>query len=158
MPDAAAGVPDASTPLCRDDQSCVDAESSGSDGGVVDVDAGFGPESGLANDGGAECITGCARGAIACSGSDPPMAWTCTGPGISSGGLFLEAGCTSVPIDSVAWCCPATFLSQCACTPGEDQTCNDDPAISSIHGMCLPDHSCSCAMGFALNPVTGRCK
>jgi hypothetical protein len=44
------------------------------------------------------------------------------------------------------------------CTPGKDQTCNDDPTINSIHGTCLPDRSCSCSIGPGLNPVTGKCR
>jgi hypothetical protein len=44
-----------------------------------------------------------------------------------------------------------------ACEPGRDQTCNDDPAISSLHGTCKPDGSCECAAGVEKNPATGRC-
>ncbi|MFT3771799.1 MAG: hypothetical protein QM820_40840 [Minicystis sp.] len=44
------------------------------------------------------------------------------------------------------------------CTPGMDQTCNDLAEISSIHGTCNPNHTCTCKAGFALNPATGRCK
>lgn len=43
------------------------------------------------------------------------------------------------------------------CEPGADQTCNDDPAISSLHGLCLPDGTCECAQGVGKNPDTGRC-
>ena len=44
------------------------------------------------------------------------------------------------------------------CTPGQDSTCNDNPAISSIHGRCLPDGSCTCLAGFpAVNQATGKC-
>lgn len=43
------------------------------------------------------------------------------------------------------------------CEPGADQTCNDDPAISSLHGRCLPDGSCECTAGIEKNPATGRC-
>jgi hypothetical protein len=43
------------------------------------------------------------------------------------------------------------------CEPGRDQTCNDDPAISSLHGTCKPDGSCECIEGVAKNPATGRC-
>jgi hypothetical protein len=44
------------------------------------------------------------------------------------------------------------------CTPGADQTCNDDPAMSSLHGACNPDGTCTCGAGFERNPQTSRCK
>jgi hypothetical protein len=44
-----------------------------------------------------------------------------------------------------------------ACTVGMDQTCNDNPIISSIHGVCQPDGSCTCSGTWAKNPATGRC-
>jgi hypothetical protein len=43
------------------------------------------------------------------------------------------------------------------CTPGADQTCNDDPAISSLHGKCNADSTCTCSAGFMKNAKTGRC-
>ena len=43
------------------------------------------------------------------------------------------------------------------CTPGSDQTCNDDPAISSLHGVCQEDGTCTCKSGFAKSTKTGRC-
>ena len=43
------------------------------------------------------------------------------------------------------------------CQPGMDQTCNDNPALNSIHGVCRFDGTCECNAGFALNPDTGRC-
>lgn len=52
----------------------------------------------------------------------------------------------------------ATAKPEQACTFGADQTCNDDPLISSVHGSCNQDGTCSCHPGFALNPQTGRCK
>lgn len=47
--------------------------------------------------------------------------------------------------------------SALVCEPGRDQTCNDDPAISSLHGTCKPDGTCQCAAGVEKNPATGRC-
>lgn len=44
------------------------------------------------------------------------------------------------------------------CTPGANQTCNDNPALSSIHGRCLPDGTCACDLGPGPNPATGRCR
>lgn len=43
------------------------------------------------------------------------------------------------------------------CEFGADQTCNDNPIISSLHGRCLPDGTCECLGAFAKNPETGRC-
>lgn len=43
------------------------------------------------------------------------------------------------------------------CTPGADQTCNDNPAISSLHGMCTPASVCVCRPQYAKNPATGKC-
>jgi hypothetical protein len=44
-----------------------------------------------------------------------------------------------------------------ACTPGSDEMCNDNPAISSQHGTCDSEGNCICKSGFAKNPKTGRC-
>lgn len=44
------------------------------------------------------------------------------------------------------------------CTQGKDQTCNDNPEISSLHGICNPNGTCTCHKGFARNPATGRCR
>lgn len=44
------------------------------------------------------------------------------------------------------------------CEPGADQTCNDNPAISSLHGTCQPDGSCLCNPGVEKSPATGRCR
>jgi hypothetical protein len=43
------------------------------------------------------------------------------------------------------------------CEPGADQSCNDNPAFSSLHGRCLADRTCECAAGVEKNPDTGRC-
>ncbi|MBT3217505.1 MAG: hypothetical protein HN348_00300 [Proteobacteria bacterium] len=43
------------------------------------------------------------------------------------------------------------------CTYGADQTCNDNLAISSLHGTCNEDGTCTCADGFDKNPQTGLC-
>ena len=42
------------------------------------------------------------------------------------------------------------------CTPGQDQTCNENPVISSLRGTCQPDGTCVCSSG-APSPSTGRC-
>ena len=47
------------------------------------------------------------------------------------------------------------------CTPGMDQTCNDNPVISSTHGRCIDTLGsgarCMCNPPYLLNPDTGRC-
>ena len=43
-----------------------------------------------------------------------------------------------------------------ACTVGADQTCNDNPALSSIHGRCVADGRCVCAPGALL--ASGKCQ
>jgi hypothetical protein len=49
------------------------------------------------------------------------------------------------------------FLREPAvCTPGADQSCNDDPRLSSIRGQCTPAARCLCPNG-VINPQTGRC-
>jgi hypothetical protein len=43
------------------------------------------------------------------------------------------------------------------CTPGRDQTCNDNPMFSSIHGHCTEAARCVCTPPFVIIPATGRC-
>lgn len=44
-----------------------------------------------------------------------------------------------------------------ACTLGADQTCNNDPAVSSLHGKCQSNGRCSCNTGYS--PLAnGRCQ
>lgn len=43
------------------------------------------------------------------------------------------------------------------CTPGADQTCNHDPRVSSLHGHCEDDGTCTCGEGFPKDPGSGRC-
>jgi hypothetical protein len=64
--------------------------------------------------------------------------------------LELFPGSASSPRSAERVCWPT-------CTVGMDQTCNDNPIISSIHGNCQPDGSCKCIGTWAQNPVTGRC-
>ena len=44
------------------------------------------------------------------------------------------------------------------CQPGADQTCNDSLTISSLHGVCEADGTCTCNGSFEKNPATGRCR
>ena len=43
------------------------------------------------------------------------------------------------------------------CTPGQDQTCNDNIMFSSFHGHCNAFSACTCTMNFMKNPQTGKC-
>jgi hypothetical protein len=42
------------------------------------------------------------------------------------------------------------------CTFGADQTCNDDPRVSSIRGRCTDAGTCECS-ATGTNPDSGRC-
>jgi hypothetical protein len=43
------------------------------------------------------------------------------------------------------------------CTPGQDQTCNEDPTVSALYGHCNQDGTCSCNAPFVKNGATGKC-
>lgn len=44
------------------------------------------------------------------------------------------------------------------CIFGLNQSCNDDPAVSSIHGICTAERRCECVDGFVVNAETGKCR
>jgi hypothetical protein len=46
--------------------------------------------------------------------------------------------------------------SAAVCTPGADQTCNDSPLWSSIHGHCTDAGTCACSDA-GTNPDSGHC-
>jgi hypothetical protein len=46
---------------------------------------------------------------------------------------------------------------QPVCTFGADQTCNDNPILSSIHGHCTDAGTCACTFDAGTNPDSGRC-
>ncbi|HLM74993.1 MAG TPA: hypothetical protein VK459_19925 [Polyangiaceae bacterium] len=74
--------------------------------------------------------------------------------------LLVTAGCASSSSTSsdTATSASSSAAPASVCTPGMDQTCNDDPAISSLHGTCLADGTCECKDPFEKNEATGRCK
>ncbi|HEY6728994.1 MAG TPA: hypothetical protein VI197_33520 [Polyangiaceae bacterium] len=43
------------------------------------------------------------------------------------------------------------------CTFGADQTCNENPAVSSLWGRCTEAGTCECKPGFQLSP-SGYCR
>lgn len=49
-------------------------------------------------------------------------------------------------------------IAACSCIPGANQTCNDVPTVSSLHGTCQPDGTCTCRLGVEKNLATGRCR
>jgi hypothetical protein len=53
---------------------------------------------------------------------------------------------------------PAPEGKRAPCTYGADQTCNDDPTISSLWGTCTQFGVCECKPGFELSPETKRCR
>jgi hypothetical protein len=55
----------------------------------------------------------------------------------------------------------SAFLSEAGgarCTPGLDQTCNDEPFASWTTGTCTPAGKCVCDANRTLNVTTGRCR
>jgi hypothetical protein len=44
------------------------------------------------------------------------------------------------------------------CTPGADQTCNEDPSLSSLAGTCTSRGYCICHDGFSISSKTQRCR
>lgn len=43
-----------------------------------------------------------------------------------------------------------------ACTPGQDQTCNENPAMNALAGSCNANATCTCNTGFSMHP-DGKC-
>jgi hypothetical protein len=80
----------------------------------------------------------CSVGACGCAPANSHTVSTCS----CGAGCFLPGyGCVG----------PAS-----TCTVGADQTCNDNLAISSIHGRCVADGRCVCAPGALL--ASGKCQ
>ena len=80
----------------------------------------------------------CLIGACGCAPSSSHTVSTCT----CAAGCFMPAyGCVG----------PAG-----TCTVGADQTCNDTPSISSLHGHCVDDGRCLCGSGLLL--ASGKCQ
>jgi hypothetical protein len=67
--------------------------------------------------------------------------------------VYLFPGEPGSPRSEVPVCWTAPV-----CTYGMDQTCNDNPLISSLHGYCQPDGTCICKDGYEKNPSTGMCR
>jgi hypothetical protein len=54
-------------------------------------------------------------------------------------------------------CCEHSDADAAVCTVGQDQTCNEDPALNAFEGTCRAT-GCVCNTGFELNAVTGKCQ
>jgi hypothetical protein len=75
-------------------------------------------------------------------------------------------GCSPANSVSVQMCScplPSCFLPGygcvgpgSTCTVGMDQTCNDNPITSSIHGHCVPGGRCVCGAS-GMSPTSGKC-
>jgi hypothetical protein len=71
-------------------------------------------------------------------------------------GQYCPDSCLTCP-------CTDTCHAQLSiCTVGQDQTCNDDPAISALYGHCVASQgpfstTCSCSTGHAVSAQTGKC-
>jgi hypothetical protein len=89
---------------------------------------------------------------IFCAGAGPDCIDPARVPGNDP--LPLIEGLTD---DQGAFTLRVPNASLTACTPGEDQTCNDDPNVSSTYGRCSDTGTCTCMAGSTLNPDTGRC-
>ena len=123
---------------------------------------------------GGYCMEGAPGGPTACVEPDHP----CTAPGTvcsplpwhQISGVCLRACATAADCRGTQQCArvelfpgdpssPASPEPVCwfACQVGMDQSCNDNPSISSLHGECQADGTCTCKNPFQKNPATGRC-
>jgi hypothetical protein len=82
----------------------------------------------------------CLVGGCGCAASSSHSVLTCVCPQAQC--FVQELGCVSAK----------------SCTPGQDQSCNENGAISSILGKCNPDRTCTCVAGSTLSPETGHCR
>jgi hypothetical protein len=113
------------------------AEGEGGEGGEE-------PASGATTSGGASNAGRAGEGA---AGKPSP---SFGGNGASAGGGGAAAGMAG---DTSG----GTGEPRGVCTPGADQTCNDNLAASALWGKCEADGTCSCNSSFVINPATGKC-
>ncbi len=93
------------------------------------------------------CCTGtgdfpssCPIGACTCAPTNLHAIEACVCP---NGGCFVKSvGCVG----------PSGV-----CSVGDDQTCNDNPALNAFHGHCMTDGRCSCMTGSTLVVASGKC-
>jgi hypothetical protein len=83
----------------------------------------------------------------------------------------LAAGCNGRPLnvearatgttDGGGDAAPADVIEAVGGVCSSPDICSDDPAMSAVAGMCVPDGDswyCQCADGFSINPKTNRCR
>jgi len=143
-------------PLAIDLQQPIDASG---DPPRLGWDIGYSPDAaGLAE----SCTqTGGTVGVVSCWMRTDPYAEffdTCALP-------LIACTCSYTCTPVIACSCPnqGCFLPAygcvgraAICTVGEDQSCNDNPALSSIRGKCLDGGHCLCGRS-GLNPTSGKC-
>jgi hypothetical protein len=95
-------------------------------------------------------LAGCSAPATPPAEEPPAASAAC-----SAGEQKTEACNSCTCSDDGTWMC--TRRACAACEPGHDQTCNDDPSISSLWGRCEAGQ-CVCNDGFAVHPDSGRCR
>ena len=161
---------------CPDLWNCVSGYLMGTDFnntcslGPPCTDGGAGSGGGAGGAGGG---TGGAGGMMisGCPPSEPTQPIACTG----SFTCRFTTFCTCHSCCSSGWRCtngtfrsePLDYNDQCiqplpcpdggaVCTFGMDQTCNDNPIISSIRGRCTDAGVCACGDA-GTNPDSGRC-
>jgi hypothetical protein len=95
--------------------------------------------------------------APACPGNLQPCTAQCDGTSDCPSGQYCPDSCVMCP------CASQCAAQQVVCTLGADQTCNDDPSVSSLHGHCQTAApgpfatACTCLPGFTKNLTTGLC-
>ena len=91
------------------------------------------------------------------------------GMGTSDGGAAVVCSLPNdpTPCSDPGGCAP--YGAQCGvnntcacvtpnCTPGQDQSCNNDPMMSALLGHCDVFAACQCLGGSTKNPTTGKCQ
>jgi hypothetical protein len=166
---------------CRGGSANGDAGSGSDAGWPSDGDAGSGSDAGWATDGEAgdgevaAALTACpatgrpalgaaCTGSFSCSFKAQCVCNVCCFESLGcSGGRVTYLGfndaCTQVnpACPDAAAEKPDADAAAGACAPGADQTCNDDPRISSLRGHCTDAGTCECHDDAAPSPTSGRC-
>lgn len=108
--------------------------------------------------------SGCGREPVMQSGKylcesdrDCDFGWQCL-PSEQLGGAKACFAPDQTPPQQDASSVPAQDGGSGGCTPGADQSCNDNPEASALWGVCNADGTCRCNPGFAINPQTGKCR
>jgi hypothetical protein len=141
---------------CSDGHFCSNAGGGGT-GGSWSTGGGANTGGGGANTGGGGANTGgksATGGWLGVDGGAPPAGGMAATGGFNTdvGG---QGGTTGTGGKSATGGKSST--SPPVCTPGQDQTCNDDLTVSMLWGHCDDPHRCSCNSGYVVNTNTGKC-